>query len=329
MSIRHAEKERKSSCRFADDIAFLVIEKFKYLKEIHCLDLKQTVVSAFLLHDGENLELVSIAYGTTFYEKTESGLHDCHAEILARRGFLVQLVKKSEIYFDSQPDGFRLKPKYTVHLYTSSAPCGNSCLARYCKGKKDDFQDLDLWPVEEHEKIYFTQVDEIEIERKGETLNWSCSDKILKWNAVGVQGSILSIKLEPIFLTSIVCGRKYSKKRLRRGVCCRLFDFTVNHPSLMTSRLKLDESVYEEAAEFSRDYGCFVEDKKLNDEEMSRQSLYNSFSKLCELPEFETAKVGSKNYEEKLRFLFRNFDTRKLKKKFDFFINNKFEKTES
>ena len=59
----------------------------------------------------------------------------------------------------------------------------------------------------------------------------------------------------------------------------------------MTSRLKLDESVYEneEAAEFSRDYGCFVEDKKLNDEEMSRQSLYNSFSKLCELPEFETS----------------------------------------
>lgn len=36
------------------------------------------------------------------------------------------------------------------------------------------------------------------------SISMSCSDKILMWNAVGIQGAFLSLWLTPIFLTSVV-----------------------------------------------------------------------------------------------------------------------------
>ena len=35
----------------------------------------------------------------------------------------------------------------------------------------------------------------------------TCSDKILRWNALGIQGGLLSNFLDPIYLNSIVIGK--------------------------------------------------------------------------------------------------------------------------
>lgn len=88
----------------------------------------------------------------------------------------------------------------------------------------------------------------------------SCSDKILSWNCLGLQGGLLSSLLpEPIFLSSIIIGRKFSSVHGYRAFCCRgevkeksrkrksedgkqeSVSLRVNHPSLMCTSVKLDE----------------------------------------------------------------------------------------
>ncbi|TDH73568.1 uncharacterized protein CCR75_003097 [Bremia lactucae] len=64
-----------------------------------------------------------------------------------------------------------------------------------------------------------------------QTLSMSCSDKVAKWNALGLQGSLLLQWFEPVFLTSVVIiedDRAMSIERqnmaLYRAVCSRLIE---------------------------------------------------------------------------------------------------------
>jgi hypothetical protein len=55
----------------------------------------------------------------------------------------------------------------------------------------------------------------------------TCSDKIAVWNAVGIQGALLShILASPLYVDSITVGRKFSEPHARRALCCRLQDFS-------------------------------------------------------------------------------------------------------
>jgi len=86
----------------------------------------------------------------------------------------------------------------------------------------------------------------------------TCSDKILLYNYLGIQGSLLAELLEtPLFLTSIIVGRKHSDRHVERAVCCRgtykpksqrAHNPPVRHISCMGTSVILDSSTLQTSA---------------------------------------------------------------------------------
>lgn len=68
----------------------------------------------------------------------------------------------------------------------------------------------------------------------------SCSDKIARWNVLGLQGSLLSHYIEPIYLKSLTVGNLFSHDHVNRALYRRMSTITglpetfiVNYPLLL------------------------------------------------------------------------------------------------
>lgn len=239
------------------------------------------VGTKFLTHQVLQDELRRDAsYGTR--------VRDCHAEVLARRAFRRQI--SLFILMDLQQNTsartilerlttndhnikYKLKPGVSLHMYTSSAPCGNATIKKFATMKQETFREglgYDEWPPEPHEpmighsihlgqfallvkkdpgcnrdvntdtspppqqpelksKKYIPALQTTDWCPPGTSTVWSqqgsihtCSDKLLRWNCLGLQGSFLaSLLQEPLYISSLTVGRKLTECICRRAVCCR------------------------------------------------------------------------------------------------------------
>lgn len=184
-----------------------------------------------MCYKGAEPKVVSIGCGTKwlttgFVDGTI--LHDFHAEILARRGFilflaheLIKCINKTEsVIRRTSSKQFKLKPGVEFHLYVSTAPCGDGRV--YSKGILQELEDgVVLAPLGSLRPkgtscLTFTSQAETPSQElfafQPTTHFMSCSAKLLRWGVLGIQGAILSNFLDPIYLASLVIGQGHEAK---------------------------------------------------------------------------------------------------------------------
>ncbi|KAK3731140.1 hypothetical protein QZH41_018340, partial [Actinostola sp. cb2023] len=206
---------------------------------------------------------------------------DSHAEVIARRGLMRffqsqvdNLLNNADSIFEnpkSKGAKIKLRDGVTFHLYVSTAPCGDAAIfvngnssAKICGGVEPIFdnkqQGLLRTKVEKGEgTIPMDNSDGIQTIdgiRRGQRLRTaSCSDKLAKWNVLGLQGALLSNIIEPIYLSSLVVGDLYDAGHLARAVCARVERegdtklsallpslYHVNHPKIHCGRIASHDS---------------------------------------------------------------------------------------
>ena len=203
----------------ADKVAELVQDKFNGIKK-DPKEARHRVFAGIVMtteNDLDTAKVITLATGTkgikggniSRYGET---VNDSHAEILAcrcLRSFLFQQIqlfsdKNSDSIFDprsSMEVGYRLKNSVQFHLYISTAPCGaarvetpplarnsSSNLDILCQGQGQLRTKVEAsegtCPVQKVQGVQTLDG----IFGGEQLLTMSCSDKLAKWNVLGIQG---------------------------------------------------------------------------------------------------------------------------------------------
>ena len=263
-----------------DTIAMLSLRAFMTLSnEVQDKFAGRKVIAAIVkrTYEDDTGVVVSIGSGNrciTGDRLTLDGktLNDSHAEIICRRAFLLYIYSELEKFYSNMQSIFEIgglngklqtKDGISWHLYISTAPCGDGALFT----PRESSQTYEGSASRAHAPLYTskqqgllrTKVEDgegtIPVDTNDGPQTWdgilrgnrlrtmSCTDKICRWNVLGMQGALLSHIMEPIYLESLTLGYLYEHGHLSRGVCCRLskdydineklpLPYSLNHPWL-------------------------------------------------------------------------------------------------
>ncbi|XP_008205328.1 tRNA-specific adenosine deaminase 1 isoform X1 [Nasonia vitripennis] len=181
--------------------------------------------------------------------------------------------QKSDIFY-LEDNGIKLRD-VSFHFFSSQTPCGDCSIIPKLTGETEDLvcppkkartEDeslasqfgqaiVDIYRTgakcvdsderqDPHEKgINYHTVGPLRTKpgRGDRTLSLSCSDKLAKWNVMGVQGALLSLMIPTIKFESIVIGGgcPYSLESMQRGIFQR-FDPNIGAPEIVQSQISFE-----------------------------------------------------------------------------------------
>ncbi|KAL3836567.1 hypothetical protein ACJMK2_021991 [Sinanodonta woodiana] len=263
-----SERDHEIPKGLADLVSNLVNEKFFSLTDgLQSPYARRKVLAGFVMTKENWMDDASVICVTTgtkcingeYISDHGLAVNDCHAEILARRSLIRYLYsqislltrtkskrRQRSIFEPCEDQRFRLKDGIRFHLYISTAPCGDARIFSPHESIIED-KSADRHPNRKARGQLRTKIESGEgtipvnsseaiqtwdgILQGERLLTMSCSDKIAKWNLLGIQGALLSHLIEPIYLDSIILGSLYHREHLPRAVYGRLPNID-NLPSL-------------------------------------------------------------------------------------------------
>uniref|UniRef100_A0A6P7F912 Double-stranded RNA-specific editase Adar n=1 Tax=Diabrotica virgifera virgifera TaxID=50390 RepID=A0A6P7F912_DIAVI len=256
----------------ADTVGRLVNEKFSSLMADDCVHIKRKVLAGIVKTTNNDLstaEVICVTTGTKcvagdYISINGASLNDMHAEILSRRclinyfydqlELLLSNSTKDNSIFTLKADkkGYQLKPEIDFHLYINTAPCGDARIFSPHEEIAVDKHPNRISRGQLRSKIESGE-GTIPVKNAASIQTWdgivqgerlltmSCSDKICRWNVLGLQGALLSHFIEPIYLKSLTLGSLMKESHLYRAICGRIENtlqglpppFLLNRPTML------------------------------------------------------------------------------------------------